>query len=150
MRWRSALSLAVALAIGACGGDPPLPVACVQTTEAGYLRALRAAPGAVRLANDTRISVCLRRVRSGGDLETMSAALHRAAERLAVRAPGNRSAALQLGYLTAAVAAGAQRSNGVAAELERRIEQPAARVARRSRALSAAVRRGQAAGTASG
>jgi hypothetical protein len=132
MRCRAAV--AVSLALGACGQDaPPMPSTCTQTDAAGYERALTAAPSAVVLPGGTKISTCLNRVRTDADLQTLGAIVHAVAEHLVAQASaesgtsetgsaGAVAAARQYGFLTAAVSSGAGRSNGIAAELARRVE----------------------------
>src|SRR4051812_27524683 len=95
-------TLATVLVLAACGKDEPrMPVGCTATDTAGYERALRAAPGAVRLEGGTPISTCLRRVRSDAELQELGAILHPVAEHLAarVRDGADVDAARQLGYL---------------------------------------------------
>jgi hypothetical protein len=118
-----ASALVLALGAAACGKDEPrMPASCTTTDRAGYERALRAAPGDVRLPGDVPISVCLRRVRTDAQLQELGTVVHGVAEDLAGRAGGgDAAAARQLGYLTGAVAAGAERSNGIGAELARRV-----------------------------
>jgi hypothetical protein len=124
MRCRAALALGLALVTGACTNDAPtMANACTDTDAAGYERALTAAPGAVRLSGGIAISDCLRTVRSDGQLQNLGAVVHAVAEALAarVRDGGDLDAARQLGYLAAAVDAGAARSAGISAELARRV-----------------------------
>jgi hypothetical protein len=124
MKYPSAVGLVLLVALAACGNDePPMPATCTTTDQAGYERALRAAPGDVRLPGGVPISVCLRRVRTDAQLQELGAIVHEVAEHLAVRADrtGDVTAARQLGYLSGAVGAGAERSNGISAELARRV-----------------------------
>ncbi|HMJ34184.1 MAG TPA: hypothetical protein VK501_09710 [Baekduia sp.] len=149
MRCRAALALGLALATGACtNDDPPMPTTCTTTDQAGYERALRAAPGDVRLPGGVPISDCLRRVRTDGQLQELGAVVHRTAETLAgrVRDGGDVAAARELGYLSAAVDAGAGRSNGISAELARRVSVTGTGLRDISPAVARALAAGQAAG----
>ena len=127
MRCPSALGVASALVLAlgpaACGkAEPRMPAACTTTDRAGYERALGAAPGTVRLPGGVPISDCLRRVRTDAQLQELGTIVHAVAEDLAARAAGGDAvSARRLGYLTGAVAAGAERSNGISAELARRV-----------------------------
>jgi len=153
MRCRAALAVSLALAFGACTKDaPPLPRACIDTDQDGYERALAGAPGAVVLPGGTPISMCVRRVRTDADLQNLGAVVHRVAEGLAVRARdgGNARAAVQLGFLSAAVSRGAARSNGISSELARRVETTGTGVRERSPAVAHALNEGLAAGAEHG
>jgi hypothetical protein len=153
MRCRAALGLAFVLALGACGKDEPtMPATCTDTDRAGYERALRAAPGDVRLPGGIPISVCLRRVRSDAQLQNLGVVVHAVAEDLAERVRGGRDAvaARQLGYLSGAVAVGAERSNGISAELARRVAVAGSGLAELSPRLARALAEGQDAGQARG
>jgi hypothetical protein len=123
MRCPPALGLAIVLVLAACGKDEPrMPATCTTTDRAGYERALAAAPGDVRLPGGVPISVCLWRVRSDAQLQELGTVVHAVAEELALRADaGDATAARRLGYLSGAVAAGAERSDGISAELARRV-----------------------------
>ncbi|WP_187369196.1 hypothetical protein [Baekduia soli] len=153
MRCRAALGLALALALTACGSsEPRMPSTCTDTDQAGYQRALGAVPGAVRLPGGTPISQCAWRVRSDAELQTLGTLVHVVAEDLAqrVRATSDPGAARQLGYLSGAVAAGAVHSNGIAAELARRVAVAAESVRDVSPAVGRALTQGQDAGQARG
>jgi hypothetical protein len=117
------LALLALIATG-CGGrgEASTPVACLEGPSA-YLRALAAAPGEVRLAGETPLSDCLAENQQGGDLATVGEALVEAATRLNTEArtdPG-APAALRLGYLIGAAERGAERTEGIHAELIRRL-----------------------------
>jgi hypothetical protein len=141
----------VALALGAAGcrtEDPKLPASCRDQPDR-VAAALRVAPAPVRLPDGTRLSTCLRRARSDAELQDVGITFTHVADSLATRVAHSDAAALQLGYLIAAARLGAQRTNGVGLELQRRLEQsvgldgpPPAR--------RAAFQRGDAAGRASG
>ncbi len=112
-----------ALATGGCGAqEEGTPVACLEG-EGVYLRALRAAPGAVLLQGETPISDCLPENQAGGELATVGTAMVAAATELngeAREQPGG-AANLRLGYLLGAAQRGAQGTGGIHAELLRRL-----------------------------
>ena len=136
--------LAAVIATG-CGGDPaPLSPACSEGADA-ILHALASAPGPVRLDDGTRLSECVTHAFDDGELQQLGFALTPAADRIAARA--TPATALQLGYLIGAVRRGAGRTNGVHAELVRRLE---GAVTFTDPALLAAARRGIAAGERGG
>jgi hypothetical protein len=115
----------VSLAFAACGcgsqGDST-PVACLEGAGA-YEKALQKAPAEVRLTDATPISDCLASNQQAGDLAQVGEALVEAATDL--NAKGRQSpdsnAALQLGYLIAAVQRGAADSEGIHSDLLRRL-----------------------------
>lgn len=153
MRCRTALVTvltASSLVVAACGSEPPpMPSICTDTDTAGYLRALRTAPGPVRLRGGVAISKCTKLVLTDADLQVLGTNVHGAAETLAARAAGGSvDAAVQLGYLTAAVDRGSG-TTGIAAELARRV-QTAVVAAGSAREVRRALARGAAAGAASG
>jgi hypothetical protein len=130
-----------------------MPSTCTDTDQAGYEQALRAAPGAVRLPGGVAISECLHRVRNDGELETLGATVNTVAEDLAarVREDGDVAAARELGYLGAAVDAGASHSAGIAEELARRVSVAATGLTDGAApAVKRALTAGQAAGAAGG
>ena len=118
-----ALLAPLALLATGCGGpSDSTPVACLEGAPA-YLRALEGAPGEVELAGSTPISDCLAENQTGGDLATAGAAMLSAATKLNAEArakPGN-AANLQLGYLLGAAERGADGTEGIHAELIRRL-----------------------------
>jgi hypothetical protein len=124
MRRRLAISTFVlTIAIAGCGRtDDTTPVACLEGSAA-YMRALRAAPGTVTLAEDTPISNCLAENQKGGDLATVGTAMLAAATKLnaEARADPGGDASLELGYLLGAAQGGAERTDGIHAELIRRL-----------------------------
>ncbi|HYJ22747.1 MAG TPA: hypothetical protein VEW07_12085 [Solirubrobacterales bacterium] len=125
MRASIAIILACLLAVLAAGcgkQDDSTPVACLEGTSA-YVRALAAAPGEVRLAGATPISECLAENQQGGDLATVGEALVGAATELnsEARAEPDGDAALQLGYLVGAAQRGADGTEGIHADLLRRL-----------------------------
>jgi hypothetical protein len=132
------LACAAALVAAGCGsqGDSSTPVACLEG-EAAYLRALRAAPGEVRLAGETPISECLAENQQAGDLASVGETLVRAATKLNAEAqsqPGG-DANFQLGYLVGAARRGADKTEGIHSDLIRRLA-VAARYAPGSRPLT--------------
>jgi hypothetical protein len=125
-RHRSLAALAVAalasLAIGCGGAEDSTPVACLEGPRA-YLAALERAPGEVRLGGEAPISECLAENQSGGDLAEVGTAMLSAATALNAGAredPGGASN-LRLGYLLGAAQRGAEESEGIHAELIRRL-----------------------------
>jgi hypothetical protein len=118
-----ALACLTALAGVGCGNqDDSTPVACLAG-EGAYLNALRAAPGEVKLAGETSISECLARNQQAGDLASVGETLVAAATNLNAEAradPGGK-ASLQLGYLLGAAQRGADRTEGIHADLIRRL-----------------------------
>jgi hypothetical protein len=112
-----------ALAPAGCGDDEPdVPRTCLAGTGP-VVNALEAAPGAVRLADGTRLSSCVIRARSDAQLQELGTIYTRVADGLAERMPGSDRAAVRLGYLIAATRRGARQTNGIHAELVRRLEQ---------------------------
>jgi hypothetical protein len=139
------LALLAALALAACGSEPAaLPPACADAPDA-VVRALASAPGTVRLEDGTLLSECVSRARDDAELQQLGYSLTPAADRLAAR--GTTTAALQLGFLVGAVRHAASRTNGVHAELVRKLE---GTMTFHDPALVAAARRGLAAGEAHG
>lgn len=125
MRARNLIALAglAALLVAGCGGreDPSTPVACLEGSEA-YVRALAEAPAAIKLG-ETPISECLAENQSGGDLATVGEAMVDAATELNAEAredPGGQ-ATLELGYLIGAAERGAEKTEGIHADLVRRL-----------------------------
>jgi hypothetical protein len=116
-------TVATALAIAGCGKqDDSTPIACLEGADA-YVSALAAAPGEVRLDSETPISDCLAENQQGGDLATVGEALVEATTELNAEArvqPGG-AANLQLGYLIGAAQRGADGTEGIHADLLRRL-----------------------------
>jgi hypothetical protein len=114
---------AIALLASGCGNqDDSTPVACLAGSDA-YLAALAAAPGEVKLAGETPISDCLAENQQGGDLATVGEALVEAATKLNAEAraePGGETN-LRLGYLIGAAQRGADGTEGIHADLLRRL-----------------------------
>jgi hypothetical protein len=125
MRARIAIALALLAlpALAGCGREESsTPVACLEGS-AVYVKALADAPGEVRLGGETPISDCLVESQQGGSLATVGTALVTAATELntAARAEPGGEANLQLGYLVGAASRGAERTEGIHADLIRRL-----------------------------
>jgi hypothetical protein len=119
----AALAVSLALLAAGCGGnDDETSVACLNGSSA-YLRALERAPGEVRLPGGARISECLVENQSAGDLAAVGRATLDAATALnaEARADAGGAANVRLGYLIGAVQSGAEETDGVHAELVRRL-----------------------------
>jgi hypothetical protein len=118
-----AAALSAIVVLAGCGStDEGTPVACREGSGA-YLSALRAAPGAVKLRGETPISGCLVENQAGGDLATVGTTMVAVATKLDAEArerPGG-NANVQLGYLLGAAQRGADRTDGIHAELLRRL-----------------------------
>lgn len=115
--------LAFTLLAPGCGApDDSTPVACLEGAGA-YLHALADAPGEVELSGSTPISNCLAENQTGGDLATVGTAMLRATTKLngEARAQPGSPANLQLGYLLGAAQRGADGTEGIHAELIRRL-----------------------------
>src|SRR4051794_3870380 len=143
----------LALAAAGCGeGDPPPVDAACIASPAAIERALARAPAPVTLPSGTRLSECVAGARSDADLQNAGLVLTRAADHLADRAQrGDAGAALDLGYLVGAARRGAARTNGIHAELARRLESAARILADGGGAnLASALQRGLRAGEATG
>jgi hypothetical protein len=120
------LAVMAALALWAgCGSDDEdeTPVACLEGPLA-YFEALERAPRPVRLDAEVPISDCLVPNQSAGDLTRLGGTLLGVTTLLNARArrdPGGPPT-LQLGYLVGAVEKGSEDTQGIHAELQRRIE----------------------------
>ena len=143
--------LALALALAGCTKEAEtVPVSCLGK-PLGMMTALRQAPGAVTLADGTRLSRCVSSARTDGDLQSLGISLGRTADLLRARAAADPAAALQLGYLAGAVRAGASRAtSGIAEQLARRMGQLATLGPGASAAATGALARGARAGERSG
>lgn len=123
MRRLSLLCLSLLIALVGCGrSDEDTPVACLEG-PAPYLRSLSGAPGAVTLAGETPISDCLAERQAGGALAQVGTAMLAAATKLnaEARAEPGGDASLRLGYLLGAAERGAEETDGIHAELIRRL-----------------------------
>jgi hypothetical protein len=154
-RMRGIVAIAVVvgglLGVAGCGSpSDSTPVACLEGAPA-YLRALERAPGEVRLEGETPISDCLAENQKGGDLAAVGEAMVTAATGLNAEArarPGG-AANLRLGYLLGAAERGAGGTEGIHAELIRRLV-AAARYSPDNRPLPAAFYRTYRSGYAAG
>lgn len=110
------------LGVSACRSKAPhLPAAC--TDRAAVARALAHAPGTVLIGGSTKISTCVSRARSDGQIQTVGAVYTQLGDELARRLPDDERAATELGFLIGAVRRGSSTTNGTHEELARRIEQ---------------------------
>ena len=142
-------ALAALTAAGCSTQDPePVPAACIESREA-IAAALQAAPRAVTLADGTRLSQCIERARTDAELQTLGIVVTGVADDLALHARDDPRAAARLGYLIGAARDGARRTNGVALELARRLEQTAT-LDGAPAAIHAALQAGLRAGEATG
>lgn len=117
---------AALLGCGSDDGPDAAPVACTIAPK-GYLSALRSAPDAVLLGDQTPISECLVDDQGAGDLADIGQRLVSAATELNQQArkdPGG-TATVQLGYLVGAVEQGSSTTAGIHQELVRRLESAA-------------------------
>jgi hypothetical protein len=114
--------LALAVLAGCGSADSSTPVACLES-EGTYLKALADAPGEVKLHGEALISECLAENQKAGDLATVGTALVGTATKLnaEARAEPGGDANLQLGYLLGAAQRGAEGTDGIHAELLRRL-----------------------------
>jgi hypothetical protein len=123
MRARFVIFVSCVVAIAGCGSqDDSTPVACLEGAGA-YEKALREAPGEVLLGGETPISDCLASNQSGGDLARVGEAMVETATTLnaeAREADGGQPA-VELGYLLGAAQRGAEDSEGIHADLVRRL-----------------------------
>jgi hypothetical protein len=123
MRARIGIALLALAVFAGCGStDSSTPVACLEG-EGTYLKALDNAPGEVELGSETLISECLAENQKAGELATVGTALVGVATKLnaEARAEPGGAANLQLGYLLGAAERGASQTDGIHAELIRRL-----------------------------
>jgi hypothetical protein len=147
--------LAVVALLFGCGSDgDETPAACLVPAS-DYLEALGAAPGDVRLADQTPISECVTSGQASGELNQVGQSVIEAATKLnaeARRDPSGHST-VELGYLVGAVQQGASDAGGELVDLVRRLD-AAARFNQGGEPLPAAFERafgeGYAAGQESG
>ena len=123
-----------------------LPVACRQGEQA-VQRALAREPTGVRI-DGTLLSECLNRVGDARDVQEVGATFVSVAADLAprARAAPDGVAARQLGYLVGALRRGAARTQGIHAEMLRRVEQELLVVNTGARAFRAGERAGSESG----
>lgn len=131
--------IAIAIAVAGCAreDEDPLPGFCGD--REALVRALAAAPDPVRVEG-TRISDCFTKDSSVGDVQVAGSALLQTAERL-----GSEGDAVGLGYLVGALRARSVDTQGIHAEVVRRIEQEA-RPFFRSRGFERGLRAGRSSG----
>ncbi|HET7574232.1 MAG TPA: hypothetical protein VFJ99_03870 [Solirubrobacterales bacterium] len=124
-----------ALVIGCGKGEEATPTACLGGSKA-FEKALSAAPGEVKLEGGTPIGDCLTEAQSAGEIAQVGEAMVLAATHLNARArmAANGDAAIQLGYLIGAAERGSQDTEGIHADLVRRLT-VAARYAPRGQPL---------------
>lgn len=123
MRFVAAALAVLALAAVSCGSqDDSTPVACLEGAGA-YETALRDAPDEVLLGGETLISECLAENQEAGDLARVGEAMLETATSLSAQAreEDGGDAAVQLGYLIGAAERGASTSQGIHADLVRRL-----------------------------
>lgn len=124
--WKATMVLACvsAFAVAGCGAqnDDSTPVACLEGTGA-YISALKAAPGVVEVGGETPISGCLAENQQAGDLATVGEVLVETVTKLnsEARAEPGGDANLELGYLLGAAERGAEKTEGIHADLIRRL-----------------------------
>ncbi len=127
-----------------------MPAACFDG-PAALLSALQRAPGAVVLADGTRLSRCVSAARTDADMQSLGLVFVRMADTLRAQAARDPAAALRLGYLAGAVKAGAASSaSGITTQLARRVEQVATLEENAGAAAAAALLRGRRAGERGG
>jgi hypothetical protein len=116
--------IAAALLTGCGSADQDTtPVACLNGPKT-FSDALAKAPGAVRLSGGVPISDCLVQNQSAGDLAQVGGTLVELTTQLNAKArndPGG-DPTIQLGYVIGAVQRGAVDTQGIHAELVRRLE----------------------------
>ncbi|HEU4706940.1 MAG TPA: hypothetical protein VFS64_07125 [Solirubrobacterales bacterium] len=123
MRARFVIFVACVFALAGCGSqDGSTPVVCLEGAMA-YERALRDAPGEVLLGGETPIGDCLASNQKPGDLAGVGKAMVEAATKLNAQAreEDGGQAATELGYLIGAAQRGAEDSEGIHADLIRRL-----------------------------
>jgi len=124
--------LAAVAVLAGCGADQAVLSAGCTEDDGSVVAALEGAPEEVVLADGTRLSDCVANGLDDADLQNIGITYHRAAERLRAQAEEgsgatSEEAAMRLGYLVGATRKGASGTNGVMAELQRRIENVAGR-----------------------
>jgi hypothetical protein len=116
-------SLVLGAGLAACGEvKDDTPAACLENAS-HYLAALENAPGKVELRGGVPLSGCLVENQDAGDLAGVGVAMLGAATKLNAEAfaePGGE-ANLELGYLLGAAQRGAEDTEGIHAELIRRL-----------------------------
>jgi hypothetical protein len=129
----------------------PAPDAACTASPRAIERALARAPRPVTLEGGALLSDCVSRSRNDAQLQETGRVLTQAADALALRAQdGDLTAATGLGYLVGAARRGAARTEGVHAELQRRLENAAVFLADGGARVAAALDRGLRAGRSTG
>jgi hypothetical protein len=131
------------MTVAACStAEERVPAACTEGPQS-VRAALVAAPGEVRL-HGVPLADCLTKDSDADDVQRVGATWVEVATGLSreARAHANSAEALRLGYLVGAARRGGAHTQGIHAELLRRLEQETATVDTRSRAF----RRGERAG----
>lgn len=149
MRHSTLAAVGLTAVVAAGCGPTATPVADGCTDEGQVVeRALRSAPGTVRLPDGSRLSQCIGSGTGEADLLDVGMTFTRAADGLRVRAreEQDQAAAVQLGYLVGATRKGAAETNGVMAELQRRVELVGGRLQDEAPSLAPAVQKGLVAG----
>ena len=119
---RIAIAFVLAVLAGCGSTDDSTPAACLEG-DGVYLAALEDAPGTVTLPGGEPISSCFAENQQAGALATVGASMIEASTKLNAEArddPGG-PASLRLGYLLGAAQRGAGRTDGIHAELLRRL-----------------------------
>ncbi len=116
-----------ALALGCGSSDPPQTPAACLIPASGYLAALEAAPGEVRLDSTTPISDCLVEDQATGALQEVGSSLVGAVTELnrEIRSDPDPASIVELGYLVGAVQEGASKTNGIHQDLILRLDSAA-------------------------
>ena len=123
----TAAAITFAVVLGGCGNndDVVTPDACLEGVS-GYQQALGGAPTNVELPGGVRISDCLVRNQSDGDLVNVGDSLRIVATDLSrgmKEGPAeDPSQAIRAGYLVGALKKGAEGTDGIHATLVQRVE----------------------------
>ena len=117
-----ALTLVALVAAGCGHKEETTPVVCLEGSNA-YIRALAKAPEEVMVGGEATIGECLSENQDAGDLATVGEAMVQAATTLnaEARQVGGDHQAEELGYLIGSVERRADETDGIHAELLRRL-----------------------------
>lgn len=127
-----------------------MPFACTED-PAALSAAVARAPEPVVLEDGSTLSTCVQRAYRDAELQELGGVLTELAEDLSSRAAGgDLDAAGDLGYLSGAVRRGSRRTQGIQAELDRRVERAAFKLGRAPRAVQDAFYAGQREGRRTG
>jgi len=129
------LCFALLVVVGCGKSEEATPTACLGGPKA-FERALAAAPSEVELGGETPISDCLTEAQGGGEIAQVGETMVLVATNLNARAreEPDGDAATQLGYLIGAAERGSRDTEGIHADLVRRLT-VAARYAPRGQPL---------------